>query len=183
MPMVSSVIFVISYACPRGLRAALYPFRPLAKVAVDLTPLRSSKTKRQTIQPPPQISILKCWSVAFVSHKSWNFHKTSGIKPRQVQCISFPFHISFIANIARKRPELNRGKTILPSRTSRTMSGAGHARSITSCRRGFLRSSSTAQKPKITTWHSPRLLREIRTKNRKNQTGLDPKLTIWFTSN
>ena len=87
MPMVSSVIFVISYACPRGLRAALYPFRPLAKVAVDLTPLRSSKTKRQTIQPPPQISIPKCWSVALVSHKSWDMHKTSGIKPRQVQIV------------------------------------------------------------------------------------------------
>jgi hypothetical protein len=60
IPMVSSVIFVISYACPRGLRAALYPFRPVAKVVVDLTLQRSSKTKRQTIQPPPQISILKC---------------------------------------------------------------------------------------------------------------------------
>ncbi|MDB3912592.1 hypothetical protein N9381_12610, partial [Paracoccaceae bacterium] len=28
-------------------------------------------------------------------------------------CISLPFHISFIANIARKRPELNRDKTNL----------------------------------------------------------------------
>ena len=57
--MVSSVIFVISYACPRGLRAALYPFRPVAKVVVDLTLQRSSKTKHVAIQPP-QISILKC---------------------------------------------------------------------------------------------------------------------------
>ncbi|MEY8099530.1 hypothetical protein AB9F29_19270 [Falsihalocynthiibacter sp. S25ZX9] len=40
--------------------AALYPFRPLAKVVVDLTPLRSSKNKRLTIQPPSQLSILKC---------------------------------------------------------------------------------------------------------------------------
>jgi hypothetical protein len=32
----------------------------VAKVVVDLTLQRSSKTKRQTIQPPPQISILKC---------------------------------------------------------------------------------------------------------------------------
>jgi hypothetical protein len=60
IPMVSSVIFVISYACPRGLCAALYPFRPLAKVMVDLIRLRSSKTKRLTIQPPPQISVSEC---------------------------------------------------------------------------------------------------------------------------
>jgi hypothetical protein len=32
----------------------------LAKVVVDLTLERSSKTKRLTIQPPPQISILEC---------------------------------------------------------------------------------------------------------------------------
>jgi hypothetical protein len=75
--MVSSVIFVISYACPRGLRAALYPFRPLAKVVADLTLKRSSKTKHVTIQPPPQTSIFKCWSVALVSHKSSQSHKTS----------------------------------------------------------------------------------------------------------
>jgi len=49
----------------------------LAKVVVDLTQKRSSKTKRFTIQPPPQISIFKCWSVALVSHKSWDIHKTS----------------------------------------------------------------------------------------------------------
>jgi hypothetical protein len=29
-------------------------------------------------------------------------------------CISLPFFISFIANIARKRPELNRDKTKSP---------------------------------------------------------------------
>lgn len=54
MPMVSSVIFVISNACPRGLLAALYPFRPLAKVAVDLTPLRPSKTTRHQTTTGPQ---------------------------------------------------------------------------------------------------------------------------------
>jgi hypothetical protein len=46
IPMLSFVIFVISYACPRGLRAALYLFRPLAKVVADLTQIRSLKTKR-----------------------------------------------------------------------------------------------------------------------------------------
>jgi transposase len=42
-------------------------------------------------------------------------------------CISLPFSISFIANIARKRPELNRDKTRLIGRTKGGMNTKLHA--------------------------------------------------------
>ena len=47
------IIFAISYACHRGLNAALYPFRPVSKTVVDYTQIRSLKTKQVSIQPPP----------------------------------------------------------------------------------------------------------------------------------
>ncbi|MFV1877700.1 DUF2924 domain-containing protein [Nioella sp.] len=43
---------------------------------------------------------LSRWSSPFAQH-----HAETRL------CIALPFHISFIANIARKRPELKRGKT------------------------------------------------------------------------
>ena len=44
---------------------------------------------------------------------AWS-HPSAPCAPHHAEtrlCISLPFHISFIANIARKRPELKRGKT------------------------------------------------------------------------
>ncbi|HBS37194.1 MAG TPA: hypothetical protein DEA75_01895, partial [Rhodobacteraceae bacterium] len=41
-------------------------------------------------------------------HSSWRSAPHQG---ETRLCISLPFHISFIANSARKRPELNRDKT------------------------------------------------------------------------
>jgi len=47
----------------------------------------------------PAGALSRCWSQCALHHAETRL------------CISLPFHISFIANIARKRPELNRDKT------------------------------------------------------------------------
>jgi hypothetical protein len=55
---------------------------------------------------------LSRWSSPFAQHHAENR-----------LCIALPFQISFIANIARKRPELKRGKT---SRALEKFEGSAH---------------------------------------------------------
>ena len=67
----------VSYACRRGLRAALYPFRPQAKTMADHTLKRSLTTKPVTIQPPPLHAINGVAGSGFQSPGSQILHKTS----------------------------------------------------------------------------------------------------------
>jgi len=80
--MVHPFIFVISYAVLEGLCAALYPFRPLAKVVRWI--LLSNVLKDQsglTIQPPPQISILRIADLWLLFRtKSWDLHRQASHK-------------------------------------------------------------------------------------------------------
>ena len=64
MPMLSFIIFVMSSACRRGLRAALYPFKPHAKTMTDHTLARSIMIQPVTIQPPPLHATSKWRAVA-----------------------------------------------------------------------------------------------------------------------
>ncbi len=53
--------------------------------------------------PPNQmkpVGVLSCWTLRCIQHHGETF-----------PCISLTFHNSFIVHIARKRPELNNGKT------------------------------------------------------------------------
>jgi hypothetical protein len=58
-----------------------------------------------------------------LNHWSW---RSSPHHAETRLCISLPFSISFIANIARKRPELNRDKTKAHNASSNASFDAYH---------------------------------------------------------
>jgi hypothetical protein len=68
--------------------------------AVDVVEPTYSASRRQPPNPRKAAGALSRWSSPSALH-----HLETRL------CTSLPFHISFIANIARKRPELKQGKT------------------------------------------------------------------------
>ena len=66
----------------------------------DVVEPTCSASGRQPANPMKAVDALSRWSLP-----SALYHAETRL------CIFLPFHISFIANIARKRPELKRGKT------------------------------------------------------------------------
>jgi hypothetical protein len=84
---------------------ACFPFQRLHAVLtsdrhVDVAEPICSASKAQPLNPMKVEAALGHWSSPCAPH-----HAETRL------CISLPCHISFIANIARKRPELNRDKT------------------------------------------------------------------------
>ncbi len=81
--------------------------------AVDVVEPTYSASRRQPPNLRKAAGALSHWSSPSALHH---------VKTRL--CTSLPFHISFIANIARKRPELKQGKT--RQRSSMQTSGMEH---------------------------------------------------------
>ncbi len=80
--------------------------------AVDVVEPTYSASRRQPPNPMKAAGALSRWSSPSALH-----HAETRL------CTSLPFHFSFIANIARKRPEINRDKT--NASLSRRGSGGG----------------------------------------------------------